>query len=541
MREFTKEAVILGAVLSILFGMSNAYLALKAGMTVSASIPAAVGALALFSLFYKKGSILEANIVQTVASAGESLAAAVAFTVPAFFILSVKIHPYSIGFLVLMGGIMGIISGITFRKNLVENESLPFPEGRACALVLKSRETEGGKLVIWGAFAGGIIRTLQLLGILGSSYISSFFGKVVSFEVSPAVVGAGAIIGFRTALILAAGGVLGWWALMPFFEGSPQEIWSKYLRFIGAGAVLVGGIIEFIGVILKIYSYLGNYRMIFAVLVGVVLGTLTGLIVPELGILGGIFGAVFGIVFAYVSSSITAVVGSSSNPISGMVIASLIVVSLVFKTLNLGSLSSALAFASFVASSASLAGDIIQDLKTGQMVGADFRKQFLGELIGIFASYLFITWIVGILGSVYGFGSQSLPSPQGVLIGTITKGIFEGNVDWKLINVGGAIALVAYMLGIPVLPFAVGLYLPLSLSGGLLLGSLIARFLNGERILPSGMIAGDGLVSIVFALGVGFLNWNFPEASYNSALVSVALLFLSFLVLWKTFRKAPSA
>jgi uncharacterized oligopeptide transporter (OPT) family protein len=542
-REFTKSAVILGTILSALFGISNAYLALKAGMTVSASIPAAVGALALFSLFHKRGTILEANIVQTIASAGESLAAAIAFTLPAFFILSINIHPYSLGFLVLMGGSLGIIAGMTFRKDLVEDESLPNPEGKACAMVLKSKDTEEGKLVILGALVGGIIRSLQVFGILASSYFSNFFGKVLSLDLSPAVVGAGAIIGFRTALILSAGGILSWWALMPFFEGSPQEIWSKHLRFIGAGAVLVGGIIEFIKVLLKIYKHLGNYRILLSILGGVILGILTGLAVPELGILGGILGSVFGIVFAYVSSNVTAIVGSSSNPISGMVIASLIVVSLIFKFLGINSISSVLAFASFVASSASLAGDIIQDLKTGHIVGANPKKQFIGEFIGIFAAYLFITWVVGILGSVYGFGSQNLPSPQGVLIGTITKGIFEGDIDWKLINIGGTIALVIYMLGIPVLPFAVGLYLPLSLSGGLLLGGFIAKVLKGERenILPSGMIAGDGLISIIFAFGIGFLGWNFPEASQNTAIFTIALIFLSFFLLWRFFKKSPSA
>ncbi len=537
MREFTKEAVILGTVLSVLFGISNAYLALKAGMTVSASIPAAVGALAIFSLFYRKGSILESNMVQTIASAGESLAAAVAFTMPAFFILSINIHPYSLGFLVLMGGSLGIIAAMTFRKDLIENESLPFPEGKACALVLKSRETEGGKLVLLGALFAAAIRSLQVLGILASSYFSSLFGKVLSFELSPALIGAGAIVGFRTALILAAGGILGWWGLMPLFEGSPQEIWSKYLRLIGAGAVLVGGSIEFIRVIMKVYGNLRNYKIILTVLGGVILGILTGSLIPELGILGGIFGAFFGMIFAYVSSNITAIVGSSSNPISGMVIASLIVVSLIFKTLGINSVSSTLAFASFVASSASLAGDIIQDLKTGHIVGADSKKQFIGEFIGVFSSYLFITWVVGILGKVYGFGSQELPSPQGVLIGTITKGIFEGNVNWELISIGGTIALVVYMLGIPVLPFAVGLYLPLSLSLGLLLGGMIAKILKkeGENILPSGMIAGDGLVSVIFAIGIGLLNWKFPEANQNTVFLTLVLILLSFLIPWKRF------
>ncbi|MEO0138821.1 MAG: OPT/YSL family transporter [candidate division WOR-3 bacterium] len=538
MREFSPNAVIIGAFLSILFGVSNAYLALKAGMTVSASIPAAVGALAIFSMFYKRGTILEANIVQTIASAGESLAAALSFTLPPFFILSLGFHPYSIGFLVLIGGGVGILAGMVFRRELVEDESLPFPEGRACAVVLKSREIEGGKLVIAGALSGGLIRVLQSLGLLASSYFSSIFNKPLALELSPAVVGAGAIIGFRTSLMVAAGGVMGWWALMPFFNGESLEIWSKYIRFIGAGAVLVGGIIEFIKVIFKIYSHLRNLRTFIVLLAGVVLGALAGLIIPELGLMGGVLGSLFGVIFAYVSASTTAIVGSSSNPISGMTIASLVIVALIFKLLGLNSIVSVLAFASFVASAASIAGDIIQDLKTGYIVGATPKYQFIGEFIGIAVSFALITWVISLLGSIYGFGSEKLPSPQGVLIGTITQGIFEGSIDWNLINIGGMIALAAYMLGVPVLPFAVGLYLPLHLSGGLLLGGIISKLMRGEgeNILPSGIIAGDGIVSVLFAIGIGFLGWKFPEAPNWTTIITLGLLVLTFFVFWRKVK-----
>lgn len=535
MREFSPYAVIIGTFLSILFGVSNAYLALKAGMTVSASIPAAVGALAIFSTFYKRGTILESNIVQTVASAGESLAAALAFTLPAFFILSLSFHPYSIGFLVLIGGSIGILSGMVFRRELVEDESLPFPEGRACAVVLKSREIEGGKLVLAGALSGGLIRVLQSLGLLASSYFSNVFNKPLAFELSPAVVGAGAIIGFRTSLMVAAGGIMGWWALMPFFNGEPLEIWSKYIRFIGAGAVLVGGVIEFIKVVFKIYTHLRNLKVFVVLFAGMILGGLAGLIIPELGLIGGVLGSLFGIIFAYVSANTTAIVGSSSNPISGMTIASLVIVALIFKLLGFSGIVSVLAFASFVASSASIAGDTIQDLKTGYIIGATPKYQFIGEFIGIAVSFGVITWVISLLGNIYGFGSEKLPSPQGVLIGTITKGIFEGSINWNLINIGGMIALVVYMLGIPVLPFAVGLYLPLHLSGGLLLGGIIAKLMGreGENILPSGIIAGDGIVSVLFAIGIGFLGWKFQEAVTWTTIITIGLLVLTFFVFWK--------
>ncbi len=198
MREFSPVSIIVGSLLSVIFGVSNAYLALKAGMTVSASIPAAVGAIAIFSVFYRRGSILESNIVQTTASAGESLAAAIAFTLPAFYILSLNTHYYSFGFLVLAGGSIGILSGMVFRKDLVEDETLPFPEGKACAVVLKSGEVEGGKMVFIGAVLGSIIRILQSTGLISQSGNFKMFGKFFAFELSPAVVSAGAIIGFRT-------------------------------------------------------------------------------------------------------------------------------------------------------------------------------------------------------------------------------------------------------------------------------------------------------------------------------------------------------
>ncbi len=539
MKEFSPTAVILGCLLSIVFGVSNAYLALKAGMTVSASIPAAVGALAIFSVFYKKGTILEGNIVQTVSSAGESLAAALAFTLPAFYILSISFHPYSIGFLVFVGGVIGVLAGMVFRKELVEDESLPFPEGKACAVVLKSKEIEGGKLVLFGAISGAIIRIFQSIGLISQSVSFSVFNKVFAFELSPAVIGAGAIIGFRTSLLVAAGGLAGWWIFMDFFQGTPEEIWSNYIRFIGAGAVLVGGIIEFLKVIWKIAKFLKGGRIYLVLVAGIILGIFAGAIIRELGIFGGLLGAIFGIIFAYVSASTTAIVGSSSNPISGMTIASLVIIALVFKFLGYENMVSVLAFASVVASSAAIAGDTIQDLKTGYIVGATPKYQYIGEILGVGVSFLLITWVISLLGSIYGFGSENLPSPQGVLIGTITDGIFKGNIDWNLINLGGAFALVIFLLGIPVLPVAVGLYLPLHLSGGLLLGGVLAKILGGEKenVFPSGVIAGDGITSIVFAIGIGFLGWKFGKPSDMTSIITFLITSLTFIIAWKFLKR----
>ncbi|NPA80305.1 MAG: hypothetical protein GXO29_04575 [Thermotogae bacterium] len=535
MREFSPVAVLLGLALSVIFGVSNAYLALKAGMTVSASIPAAVGALAFFSLFYRRGSVLEGNIVQTIASAGESLAAALAFTLPAFFVASLSFHPYHIGFLTLVGGAIGVLSGIAFRDSLVKDESLPFPEGRACAVVLQSRESGKGVGVLLGALLGALLRILQSTGLIASSYFTSVAGKAVALDLSPAVVGAGAIVGLRTALMVAAGGILGWWAFMPFYDGTPLEVWSRYIRFIGAGAVLVGGIYEFLRVILKLLGRMrrGRFWIVLAVAVGLGMGA--GVVIPELGPVGGALGGVLGVVFAYVSGNTTAIVGSSSNPISGMTIAALVVVSLLFKALGWGSLVSVLAMASVVASAAAIAGDTVQDLKTGYIVGATPFWQYVGEFLGIAVSFLVLTFVVSLLGEVFGFGSEKLPAPQGVLMGSIAQGIFQGTIDWNLIFIGGAVAVAVAMMGLPVLPIAVGLYLPLHLSGGLLLGALIARLLRreGEHIVPSGVIAGDALTSVIFALGIGFLGWSFPEAAAGTWLLTLLALVLGFAVVWR--------
>ncbi len=539
MREFSPVAVVLGLILSVIFGVSNAYLALKAGMTVSASIPAAVGALAFFSLFYRKGSVLEGNIVQTVASAGESLAAALAFTLPAFFVASLSFHPYHIGFVTLAGGTIGVLAGIAFRDTLVEDESLPFPEGKACAVVLKSRESGKGVLVLLGALLGGGIRLLQSLGLLASSFSYPIWGKVVAAELSPAVVGAGAIVGLRTALMVAAGGVIGWWVFMPFYDGSPMEVWSRYIRFIGAGAVLVGGIYEFLRVILKLAGKFRRGRVWVVVAIAVAVGIVVGLLIPELGVVGGALGGVLGVIFAYVSGNTTAIVGSSSNPVSGMTIAALVVVSLLFKALGWGSLVSALAMASLVASAAAIAGDTVQDLKTGHIVGATPKWQYVGEFLGIAVSFAVITAVVSLLGEVFGFGSESLPAPQGVLMGTIAKGIFSGTIDWNLIFIGGAVAVAVAMMGIPVLPVAVGLYLPIHLSGGLLLGALVARLFRaeGEHVAPSGMIAGDALTAVLFAFGVGFLGWKFPTPSEGTWVITVLLIALGMGAMWVGFAR----
>jgi len=510
-------------------------------MTVSASIPAAVGSLALFSVFYRRGTLLESNIVQTVASAGESLAAALAFTLPAFFVASLQFHPYHIGLLTFAGGIIGVLSGVAFRESLVEDESLPFPEGRACATVLRSRESGEGALVLLGGVVGALIRTFQTLGLFSASASGSLVSRIWALDLSPAVVGAGAIVGLRTALMVAAGGVIGWWVFMPMYDQAPpMEIWNKYIRFIGAGAVLVGGIYEFLRVILKLVHRFRKGKFWTVLVVAVAIGALAGLLIPELGIIGGVLGGALGVIFAYVSGNTTAIVGSSSNPISGMTIAALVVVSLLFKVLNWGDMVSALAMASVVASASAIAGDTVQDLKTGYIVGATPRWQYVGEFLGIAVSFLLLTFVIDLLGKVFVFGSKELPAPQGVLMGSIVEGIFSGSLNWNLILLGGGVALAVAMMGVPVLPVAVGLYLPLHLSGGLLFGALVGKVLGleGKHSGASGLIAGDALTSVLFAFAIGFLGWKFSLGYSWGWLPSAIGLVLGFSLLAWRYRVA---
>jgi len=555
-RELSAKSLIIGILLAVVFGVANAYLALRMGMTVSASIPAAVMAVALFRLI--RGSIGETNMVQTIASAGESLAAGVAFTIPAFFILGAEPHLALVILVALTGGALGILALSVVRRHLIEEENLPFPEGTACAQVLRTGERGGAGAI---ALAGGFAFIYRMLG--GMGFFTDKPGIPVrwtflSADLSPAVIGAGYILGPRLSGLVLSGGMLGWLVLVPLislFNNTPiasgdvaDTIWANYLRFIGAGAVLVGGIIGLLRATAPVFrGLLGSFSLrggrdipLAYVLGGLVLIFLVLWLVPPvaMGPVGAAFALVLAFLFAVVSARIVGIVGSSSNPVSGMTVAAVLVSALLMKLLGVGTVWTTLALAGVVCISAAIAGDTSQDLKTGFLVGATPRKQQFGELLGVLFSSLAIAWAIFLFNQAWGFTGGALRAPQANIMAIITQGVFQGTVPWHLLFIGGAAALAVEALGVGSLPFAVGLYLPLDLSVGLFFGGLLSHAFRakGQHLAPSGLIAGDAFSGLLVAglaaggLGlprvVGFGPWGTP--------VAVAALCL---VLWLLRKK----
>ena len=542
MRELSPKALVTGILLAVFFGVANAYLALRMGMTVSASIPAAVMAVALFR--FLRGGIGESNMVQTIASAGESLAAGVAFTVPAFFILGAEPHIALVILIAMTGGLIGILALSVVRRHLIEEERLPFPEGTACAQVLRAGERGGAGAI---AIAGGFAFVYRILGGMGF-----FWDKpgvpvnwtYLNMDISPAVLGAGYILGPRLSGLVLAGGILGWLVIVPLislFANTPvvsaevaDGIWTNYLRFIGAGAVLVGGIIGLLKAIVPVLRGLassfslrrGRDIPVPYVLVSLALIFLILWFVPpvSMGPVGALFALILAFLFAVVSARVVGVVGSSSNPISGMTVAAVVVSALLMKLLGAGTVWTTLGLAGVVCISAAIAGDTSQDLKTGFLIGATPKKQQFGEMLGVGFSCLAVAWAMFLFNQAWGFTGGELRAPQANIMAIITQGVFQGTVPWHLLFTGGAAALAVEAMGIASLPFAVGLYLPLDLSVGLFLGGTIswAFRAKGRHLAASGLIAGDAFSGLLVAglaaggLGlphlVGFGAWGTPVA-----------------------------
>ncbi len=562
MKEFTIRAAFLGIFLSIIFGCANAYLGLKMGMTVSASIPAAVISMAILRGILKKGTILENNIVQTIASAGESLAAGVIFTVPALIMIGLNVSILYIFLVSFAGGTLGVLLMIIVRKRFIEEEdkTLPYPEGRACAEVLRAGD-EGGekaKNVFLGIIIGFLYKLFSMGFHLFKDAIEFLFkirtNLLLSFDNSPSLLGVGFILGLRISFLVMAGGILGWFGIMPLLEvflkeGNelmPNLIWSKYIRYIGAGAVLAGGIISFSKAIISIFSK-GNisFKGIITkkdlpfgfILGGVIFIYIFLSLIPyfKQNFISSIFIILFSFLFVIVSSRIVGIVGSSSNPVSGMTIATLLVISLIFLKLKIKGIEgiiSALTVGSIVCIGAAIAGDTSQDLKTGFLLGATPRLQQIGELVGVIFSSIFIGWTLFLLNKAYKIGSEILSAPQATLMKLVVEGVFKENMPWELIISGIGIAISVEILGFPSLPFAVGLYLPLSLSTTIGIGGIISYFIKRKEkgiLLSSGLVAGDALAGIFIAiltvLGLPIFSFKIKVLS-SSPLFSLFFLFI---------------
>jgi len=577
--EITVTSVIMGILLAVIFGAANAYLGLRVGMTVSASIPAAVIAMGVIRIIMRRNSILESNIVQTVGSAGESLAAGAIFTLPALFLWAAegkmdKPGILEITLIALIGGLLGVFFMVPLRNALIvkEHGTLPYPEGTACAEVLLAGEKGGANAstVFAGMGFAALFKFIidGLKTVAGEvSYTIKGFGGTIGTQIYPAVMSVGYICGARISSFMFAGGVLSWMVIIPliilfggdmtlypgnapisemFASGGASAIWSSYIRYIGAGALAAGGIISLIKSLpLIITTFSGAMKnmkgagpnstnrtskdlSLVTVIVAIVILTLLIWLIPAIPVnpIGAIIIVVFGFFFATVSSRMVGLVGSSNNPVSGMAIATLLIATLILKfTGNAGvaGMASAIAIGSVICIVAAISGDTSQDLKTGFLLGATPKKQQIGEVIGVVAAALAIGGTLYLLDSAWGFGTDELAAPQATLMKLIVEGVMGGNLPWALVFTGAAIAVVIEIIGIPVLPFAIGIYLPVQLNACIMVGGIVRLCLdklkkskekkeaivNDGILFCSGMIAGEGLVGILLAIlavfGVGEL------------------------------------
>ncbi len=614
--ELTVTSIIMGILLAVVFGAANAYLGLRVGMTVSASIPAAVIAMGVIRVIMRKNSILESNVVQTIGSAGESLAAGAIFTLPALFIwanegVMDKPSILEITLIALLGGLLGVFFMVPLRNALIVREHgvLPYPEGKACAEVLLAGEEGGANASTvfagmgFAAFFKFIIDGLKLVpGEVSLEGTAKTYPGAIGTQIYPAVMSVGYICGPRISSYMFAGGLLSWAVLIPmivifgaelilypgtqtigtlFAEGGTGAIWGTYVRYIGAGALAAGGIISLfksLPLIVRTFrdamkgmvggSKASSLRTeqdmnIKFVLLAILILTLAVWLVPAIPVsfIGAMIVVLFGFFFATVSSRMVGLVGSSNNPVSGMAIATLLIATLILKlTGDAGAhgMQAAIAIGSIICIVAAIAGDTSQDLKTGFLLGATPKKQQVGEIIGVVAAALAIGATLYLLDGAWGFGSEELGAPQATLMKMVIEGIMGGNLPWGLILIGVCIAIVAEIVGIPVLPFAIGVYLPVQLNACIMVGGLVRLFfdkmkesdkkkgiINDGILFCSGMIAGEGLVGILLAVlavfNVGAMLdlsgvLNLPAwASNIGSLVVFGLVILSLLkfTIWK--------
>src|SRR5437870_2329917 len=596
--EFTLKAIVIGVLFGLIFGASTVYLRLRAGLTVSASIPIAV--LAISVLKRLGGStILENNIVQTIGSAGESVAGGVVFTIPALIFLTpygpAYFSYYRITMLAFAGGILGVLMMVPLRRALIVKEHgvLPYPEGTACADVLVAGE-RGGRLagmVFGGLGIGALWKSLSWIFNLFLTQVgystpqsSQFPNATLDVDISPEYLGVGYVIGPRIAGTMFAGGVLSWLVLLPLLsilgnyiqvpfppihpnyannpatglpfkisEMAPAQLWSAYIRYIGAGAVLAAGLLTLARTMPTIVASAREGFKDFGARAGAAARIRTERDIPIVVVLGGslllalflavapklptqgnflaaILVVVFGFFFVTVSSRITGLIGTSSNPISGMTIATLILTCLLFVAIGwTGDYYApiALCVGAVVCIAAAQAGGTSQDLKTGYLVGATPLSQQIGLIIGVVTSAFVIGVTTIYLHQVFGIGSKDIAAPQATLMATIIKGLLSRNLPWGLVLVGVFVSVTLELCGIHSLSFAVGSYLPIATTAPIFAGGLVRAFVerrtgaaqesevSSGTLFSSGLIAGGSLCGILYAVLVGTGHIATPQAIGN--------------------------
>jgi putative OPT family oligopeptide transporter len=583
--EFTLKAVAAGVLLGIVFGAANAYLGLRVGMTVSASIPAAVLTVALFRLVGARATILEANLSQTIGSASTSLATGTIFTIPALFLWGMAPPYLQVVVLAFLGGLLGLSAMIPLRRMLIvdAHDELPYPEGTACAQVLRATadEASGGVWIFRGMAAGAAVKLLVSLAFLMPNELRVAVPVLpmaeLALELSPALLGVGYILGYRQSAVCVAGAIISALCLTPLIawigaglaaplypetrklvaDMGAGDIWSRYVRYIGAGAVATAGILT---VLRGLPAMAGAFAAVARGLKGATTGASgaapatagdqpakardlprTDRDLPSAFVIGGIVTVIavaalvpgvfagemgpaqravcaagvgfFGVLFVAVAARIVGIVGVSSQPTSGITLVTLLGVASVFAAAGWtgpGAQAAVLTVGTIVAIAASKAGDISQDLKTGWLVGATPARQQLGQLIGAAFACWAVAATVLLLGSAYTFGSREIPAPQATLMKTIIEGVLAGALPWGLVLTGAGLSIGAILCGVSGLAFAIGVYLPLATMAPLYVGGCVRALGVGKRqvgagesdpgiLAASGLVAGEGLAGVLVA------------------------------------------
>jgi len=607
--EFTVRAVVAGIVFGVLFGAANAYLGLRVGLTVSTSIPIAVLTVALFKLMRDRpGVLLEANLSQTIGSASSSLAAGTIFTIPALFLWGVAPPFWQVAILALLGGFLGIAAMVPLRRLLIVRsaDELPYPEGTACAEVLRATTAKtgsGGRWIFIGLAVGVVIKLALGALVLVDSELARNLPVLpkaeLALEIAPALLAVGYILGYKQSSIMVSGSLISAIVLTPLIavvgnslpvplfpeakmlisELSAGQIWSRYVRYIGAGAVAAAGIVAVIRALPTMASSFAAVvrglrsgdqgaatgdrtdRDVPAWVVVVIpaLVVITLVAVPDLfagdmtlvpRIVAALGVAIFGVAFVVVSSRIVGLIGVSSNPTSAMTLVTLLGVSVVFVALGWSDPSARAAIltvGTVVCIAASKAGDISQDLKTGFLVGATPARQQFGQFIGAAFACWAIAGTVLLLGRAFTFGSPDLPAPQATLMKTVIEGVLSGSLPWGLVGVGAALAICALIAGLPGLAFAVGIYLPLGSLTPIFVGGIVRRIVEARRkgkaaesdpgvLGASGMIAGEGLAGVALAVLVAFGFKRREEPIIGGAIAILLGIAIVLTVCWLLYR-----
>lgn len=565
MPETTGYAIIIGILFACVFAAANTYLGLKVGMTISAGIPGAILATGLLKGAFKRNSILEANMVASLAAMGESIAGGIIFILPALILLGFGLSVIQVGIVTVVGGIMGVFFITPLRRFLIveEHGELVFPEAMAAAEVLVAGSVGGSgfKTVSTGIGVGGAYKFIS--GGLGfwlenTSYtFTSYQGTMIGVDALASLLGVGFIIGTKVSALMFGGGVIAWFALIPMIkfigigltvpifpgtipisEMSASGIWSNYIRYIGTGAVATGGIISLVR---SLPTIVGSFRQaiggiggksggkiqkinieapLFWVVVAAAFGFFGTWFIPAIGggLLGGISAVLFSFFFAVVSARMVGIIGASSNPVSGMTIATLLVVTTLLKVTGVvgnPGIKAALLISGVVCVAIAVAGGTAQSLKTTFVIGGTPRDVQVGMFIALSIAAFAAGGVVLLLHKAYGIGSAQVAAPQASLMRLIVEGIMTAQLPWTLVIVGAAIAIFCAMAEIPILPVALGIYLPISLSSPVLIGGIIRKIVenkfknNEERkdssvdkgvLLASGLVAGDALLGILIAI-----------------------------------------